>query len=507
MFHDRFPELSLLLRTTQVDDSRVHVYEIPHFNPVDVVDQYIIYGMADGNIDVLFAHWLKGNENRRLIFVEDQLPRLKMLQDSGALDRLAENPQIFIKFLANSDQLDAFAQEIAHQFPAHRPFFEAFGPYEQNEQMKEAILREAFFAAGNMIEGASQKHLTKQWMSNAKSLSQSSVINHLKGRFRGVPAVICGAGPTLDRQAEILEEVQDRALIFAGGSTLSAMSGIGIQPHFGLVLDPNAHEFNVLRPTPCFETPMVTTLRSEKRLGQLVNGSGAYLQMLSLGSLESWLFEKLGCDQELFCMGDIRGGMTVTTTAIALARHLGCGPIILVGVDLAFAEGKTYASGVWHNEGSGMGEIPLTGENYAKERCATLLKWKVEARWIERFAKNFPNNPIIQTSSDALAIDGVECTPFEDLATEVMTQSFDLRSWVYDELDAHKVAFKVEDVETLLTEVVESSKRCHKMVQEMPLETAELLMKGEVAYDTLLCELGSKEAIEAQCCAVIEGIE
>lgn len=507
MFHDRFPEISLLLRTTKVDDSRIVVYDVSSFTPIETVDQYFVYGLGDGSLDSHFLKWLSGDENRTLIFIEDQLSRLKMCQDNGALDRIAANRQIHLKFLADPEQIDQFAAELAHNFPSHRPFFEAFGPYRECEKMRRAILREAFFVAGNIGERGSADHLTDQWMANLDNLSKGSIINHLKGRFKGVPAVICGAGPTLDRHAEILEELQDRALIFAGGSTLSAMSAFNVQPHFGLVLDPNRHEFDILRPSPCLETPIVSTMRTERRVPQLVNGQNAYLQMLSLGTLEAWLFEKLKCENELFCMGDIRGGMTVTTAAIALARHLGCGPIILVGVDLAFTEGKTYASGVWHNVGGGMGEIPLPGVNFAGDKCATLLKWVVEARWIERFAANFPDHSMIQTSPDALLIEGVGCESLDELATEVLTNSFDLRGWVYDELNAHKVNFSGAEVESAITQVVESAKRCEKHLSDLPLEHAQMQMQGELAYDTLLSELETKESIVAQCQAVIRGAQ
>ncbi len=77
----------------------------------------------------------------------------------------------------------------------------------------------------------------------------------------GTPAVICGAGPSLKASAPALKELERRALIFAGGSTLSALKSLGVIPHFGIALDPNPEEHDRLLPASPLEMPFLYTNR------------------------------------------------------------------------------------------------------------------------------------------------------------------------------------------------------------------------------------------------------
>ena len=61
----------------------------------------------------------------------------------------------------------------------------------------------------------------------------------LKGQFNGIPAVICGAGPSLEKSFSELKEIQDRAVIIAGGSALAPLSRSHIPIHFAAAVDPD----------------------------------------------------------------------------------------------------------------------------------------------------------------------------------------------------------------------------------------------------------------------------
>jgi len=62
----------------------------------------------------------------------------------------------------------------------------------------------------------------------------------LRGKFEGVPAIICGAGPSLERQLPLLRRLSDRALLIGCGSALTALTHHNLFPHVagGLCPDP-----------------------------------------------------------------------------------------------------------------------------------------------------------------------------------------------------------------------------------------------------------------------------
>ncbi|MCB1149203.1 MAG: DUF115 domain-containing protein, partial [Chlamydiia bacterium] len=65
----------------------------------------------------------------------------------------------------------------------------------------------------------------------------------LFGAFAGVPRVICGAGPSVKKNVHLLQGLREKAVIFSGGSALNALFAEGVEPHFGVGVDPNPTQY------------------------------------------------------------------------------------------------------------------------------------------------------------------------------------------------------------------------------------------------------------------------
>ena len=52
-----------------------------------------------------------------------------------------------------------------------------------------------------------------------------------RSKLKDIPCVVVGNGPSLDSSAEFIRKVQDRAVIIACGTAVTALEGYGIQPH------------------------------------------------------------------------------------------------------------------------------------------------------------------------------------------------------------------------------------------------------------------------------------
>ena len=68
-------------------------------------------------------------------------------------------------------------------------------------------------------------------LANTPTIIRSPGVKRLFNRFENLPAIIVGAGPSLDKNVTLLREVKDRAVIIAVDRTLGLLLPLGITPH------------------------------------------------------------------------------------------------------------------------------------------------------------------------------------------------------------------------------------------------------------------------------------
>ncbi len=154
---------------------------------------------------------------------------------------------------------------------------------------------------------------------------------------QGTPAVVVAAGPSLDRNIDELKELNNRGLIISADTSQNTLSKRGIRPHIVVAADPTELNFShferiqdlddtILAFHPESHWRITRKYPSHPYLFPLVDEQGALLKHLSQ-VLENILGE----------VGHVPRGMNVGQIAFNIAVHLGCDPIILIGMDLAFS--------------------------------------------------------------------------------------------------------------------------------------------------------------------------
>jgi len=164
---------------------------------------------------------------------------------------------------------------------------------------------------------------------------QAKAASGLFGQFYGIPALICGSGPSLNPLLPHLEQAQKRCMVFAAGSALEKM---GRWAHFGSCIDPE-HPLRQAK-VPLFYQDRASpeTVASAQDHLLWVSDHGGF-------ALERWFNEK----EDPF-----NGGWNAATFCLALAVSMGCNPIILAGVDFKQEDGSLpkdrYAALEWTKE-------------------------------------------------------------------------------------------------------------------------------------------------------------
>jgi len=172
-------------------------------------------------------------------------------------------------------------------------------------------------------------------------------IGRLSQAYRGSPAVIISAGPSLRKNKHLLKDLQRDAVLIAVQTTLQPLLEMGVEPHFVTSLD--YHEicsrFFERLPTG-IRTELVAESKATPRVLEMMTGPVSIIgNDFADGLLREMKIAKAG----------LTSGATVAHLAFYLAEHLGCDPIIFIGQDLGFSDGLCYTPGtsyedVWRPE-------------------------------------------------------------------------------------------------------------------------------------------------------------
>lgn len=164
-------------------------------------------------------------------------------------------------------------------------------------------------------------------------------VNDLAGAAAGFPAVCIGAGPSLSRNIELLTDPQVRAnvVVITAQTMLKPLLAYGIKPDFVTALD--YHEISRRFYEGLPELPDVTLVAEPLVHPTVLDHYPGPIRVTNSQFLDVLLGDQARKRVAIRC------GATVSHLSFYLAQHLGCDPIILIGMDLGFSDGLYYFPG------------------------------------------------------------------------------------------------------------------------------------------------------------------
>lgn len=171
------------------------------------------------------------------------------------------------------------------------------------------------------------KHLAD----NAHALFALPDIFMSAGAFASVPALVVGAGPSLDQSLPLLKHMRHKALVLGAASVLGPMAGHGLRPHLVVALE-GKDESRQFVNVDYEKTVLLASLNGHPNHFVKWEGMKSYFQV------NTWLPRILNWG------GLLPTGGHATSAAFSLACLWGCSPIILIGQDLAYTGGKVHAN-------------------------------------------------------------------------------------------------------------------------------------------------------------------
>lgn len=373
-------------------------------------DVLCVFGVGNGALYRTLSPWLKKSDQRYLVFIEENEESFLNAKDTP----LAEDPRVRLLYWKKGEE--EIFQQIAWEF-----VFLRFG-YAVLES-SQAELAQHFFAQlehyhrgvdllASDCEDMGVKVLTNA-LANLQHFPRAKLGLALEGKCRGMTAIVCGAGPSLNQVVPVLATLKDKAVIIAGGSAVRALNVHGIQPHLCAYIDPEPPQSRFLAQDN-FEIPFFYQGRVSHELLSKVHAPLIWMPDGGNYPLEGWLSAECGIFAEKF-----DGGWTVANFCAALTAHLGFSTVIFVGMDFSCGPEQIYAGNIPGEENqSALIELEK-GKLYSKK------DWLMSAEWMGSFTGCYPQTQWLNATSQGIDIPGVMRKSLSECAT-LLGQQWDI---------------------------------------------------------------------------------
>ena len=359
----------------------------------------------------------------------------------------------------------------------------------QIEKEKYIKFREKFFSTLQFISrtigndpGDSILGL-KNAFSNLKYILKSSSLEEIKG-FKNKPAVCVAAGPSLDKNIDVLKEYQDKVLIIAADTILEKLLNNGIKPNIVGALErtENVYTDFFKELIESNKLPEEISLIAEGIINPKIynNFPGPKITVFrNTIPLENW-FANTAENITAFNTGNSVANLNFST-----AFALNCSPIILVGQDLAFAkDGKGHAKDTKYDEQGEKRYDLATVKGYNGEELETRKWWKIFKEWFEYQLAKLDVECIDATEGGAY-IDGTTVMSLKKTMGKYCEESitdFDLEEV---EVRKNKIEKRIYNFEQKISEKINNLNDIKERIDKI-LDDLEKAEKEIVKKDTVL---------------------
>lgn len=355
--------------------------------------EYVIYSMGLGyHIQAL----LKADDVCKVIVLENSIELLtEAFRDLDWVNYIKQK-RVRIFYNSNAIKLmEKFSAWISgREFCIYYPSL----CITEEESVRERL--EDFFVSVNSMR--EQAHLLEEnfYKINRMELPECSI---LKSCFKKRTIAIVGGGPSLDEQIDDMKKYREQMKIWSVGTAARKLINEGIIPDLIVIEDAQENMYKQVCNLPTEHIPLLLL-------------STASAQILDYYKGQSYVAYQKGYDlaekraQELGVQTYQTGG-SVTTLALDVALRFGADKIILIGVDLAYTDNRSHASGMGYEikEGKEYRMVTSTdGRQIKTSRNLDIYRKWIEHRIVEE------NIPILNTGRGA-QIAGTQTVVIQEL--------------------------------------------------------------------------------------------
>lgn len=263
------------------------------------------------------------------------------------------------------------------------PSYQAMYPAETNKLLNDMGFLKGLFNSNykNMFDQAHD--WTISGINNIPTIMMNSELEDLRGKFKNIPAVIISAGPSLDKNINLLHEYRDKVVVFSVGTASKAVQKYNIIPDFLAIVEKN-NCTEQIKTVDTSEMNLILQPMTHKNFHDLPT-KNKFNYYANNDFTVKWINKHLKLP-----LNDYENKGTVSLCALFSAIIMGCDPIITIGQDLAYSDGRCYSAEsaygnikCEHNPETGTYEILAENlEEFSKQfNCSTIEENKAYLDW------------------------------------------------------------------------------------------------------------------------------
>ncbi|WP_096202433.1 motility associated factor glycosyltransferase family protein [Bacillus sp. FJAT-45350] len=268
--------------------------------------------------------------------------------------------------------------------------------------------------------------------SNMEHILDSPNIFNLEKLYKGYPAICVAAGPSLEKNIDMLREVQDKALIFCADTIYEKLLDNGIVADGISIIERPKKVYNIL-----YKGKSEVFHENTALLANMV----VYPKILQEYPGVKVIYSRTGTTfdrslgESIPSLNNLDIGQSCAHVSFATAKALKCDPIILLGQDLAYGEtGFTHARGTYaenNTESDNNGQETIFVTSYNQDNVVkTTPIWDMFRRWFESVIQIDGSFTYINATEGGAYIDGAIHMSFKEAIEKYLKESEPKKSFM-----------------------------------------------------------------------------
>lgn len=395
----------------------------------------------------------KTQENTLIIVVDPDVSVFKMTLSKKSLDSVLSSKRVNL-IIGEGDPLEAIKIAAKEYYVVgtigefliveYPPSIRANSEY--YERIKKWLHRIDIDSMEKSVISECNPRWQRRVLVNIEALIKNPGIDLLDGKFKGKPAIIVSAGPSLDKNVKLLSRAKGQALIICVDTAFRTLLKYNIKPDLFVSTDPTELNYSLyLQGIDLEDIYLIADIELYPKAFSDFKDS-IFVLSLADRRLVRWIGDLIGFD------GYTERAGSVSHYAFDLANRMGADPIILIGQDLAYSDGKKYTAGVSEemqqriDEEAMEEDVLWIGDIYGNKVSTSYALWG-HLKCLEKKIENTQVTCIDATEGGA-KIEGTEIMPLSCAIDIYCQEPFGIR----EILREAKMSYWVPSIERLMDE-------------------------------------------------------
>ncbi|WP_127836712.1 motility associated factor glycosyltransferase family protein [Clostridium prolinivorans] len=286
------------------------------------------------------------------------------------------------------------------------------------EQFKEFLDKVIFMYNDKKLMENTQKYFVEDWfvnfLNNLTYINDFERVDSYKNIFKGKPAIVVSAGPSLEKNLKYLKGNEDKFIIITGARTLNTLIKEGINADFTCIIDSSKEMYDVFKHSLDSEVPLLTIDTGNTEIIRKYKGKKILFNSKDFINASRYLLD--------FKMDLLFQGGSVAHTCTSFAKLLGCDPIIFIGQDLAYTNNKLHAdNAVIEGENNDIKDTGIYIKGVVEEKVLTNHDLNMFRERLETMIRIYSDTTFINCTEGGAHIEGTEIKTLKETIDEFNT--------------------------------------------------------------------------------------